>query len=174
MNRQEKQLVINNLRDEFNLYSSSFIIGTQGLTVEDIQSLKKELRLKGAKLKVAKNTLLKRAIDDKEILDKLAPYFKNQVAIVFVKDDVSDIAKIIRDISQKNSNLSIVAGSVENKVLNKEQVEYLASLPSKDILRAKLIATIKSPLFRLVNVLNQPILKLALLLNKIADNKKKI
>lgn len=167
MNRQDKQLIINNIKDEFGQYSSSFIVEVQGLTVAYIQNLKKDLKVKGAKLKVAKNTLIKKAVKDLD-LDYLEKYLKKQVAIVFAKEDVAQIAKILSNASKKNNNLTLIAGSLENRLIDKNQIEFLASLPSENVLRAQVIGTIQAPIKSLVVVLNQTILKLLFAIKEIA------
>lgn len=173
MNRQEKQLIINHIKNEFEDSNSSFIVGMQGLTVDSVQQLRKSLRAEGAKLKVAKNTLLKRATQDLNLAIDIAPYFKQQIAVIFAKDNAPEIAKIISKASKENKNLTLVAGTIDNKVINKPQIEFLASLPSKDVLRAQVIGTIQAPITGLATVLNQTILKLLFALKQIAEKQEK-
>jgi len=171
MNRQDKQLIINNIKSEFSNYSTSFIVGVKGLTVAYIQNLRKNLTSKGAKLKVAKNTLIKKATEDLNLSPDLEQYFKKQIAIVFAKDDITEIAKILSKAAKENNNLTLVAGSMDNQVLNKNQIEFLASLPPKDVLRAQVVGTIQAPIRALATVLNQTILKLLFAIQEIAKKK---
>lgn len=171
MNRQEKQLIIDNIKSEFNSHNTSFIVGTQGLTVAYIQSLRRSLSSKGAKFKVAKNTLIKKAVQNLDLSSELDRYFRHQIAIVFAKDDVTEVAKILSKAAKENKNLTLVAGSMENQVIVKDQIEFLALLPSKDILRAQVVGTIQAPIRSLAVVLGQTIVKLLLAIKEIAKKK---
>jgi len=171
MNRQDKQLIINNIKSEFSNYNTSFIVGVKGLTVAYIQSLRKSLKSKGAKFKVAKNTLIKKAASELNLSTDLEKYFKQQIAIVFVKDDITEVAKILSKAAKENNNLTLVAGAMESQILNKNQIEFLASLPSKDVLRAQVIGTVQAPIRALATVLNQTILKLLFAIKEIAKKK---
>jgi large subunit ribosomal protein L10 len=169
MNRQDKQLVIESIKKDFENSQASFLIGTKGLTVEAIQSFRKGLYSQGGQLKVAKNTLLKLAINEVEGLSDLSPYFKDQIAIVFASKESPTIAKIIAAAAKQNQKFVIIAGSLNDKVINKSQVEFLASLPTKEILLAHVCGTLKAPISGFVSIMSQLILRLLWVLNKAAE-----
>jgi large subunit ribosomal protein L10 len=171
MNRKEKQLVIDEVRNDFEQSQASFLIGVEGMTVHDLQGLRKGLYEKGARLKVAKNTLLKIATQDLQGLNELAPHFKDQIAIVFAKEETPEVAKIIFNISKANERLKIVAGALDKKVINKSEIEFLAALPSREVLLAQVCGTLKAPISGLVSVLNQLILRPLWVLKQISEKK---
>lgn len=172
MNRQEKQSIIESIKNDYNTSQSSFIVGVKGITVEAVQLLRKDLRLKGSKLKVAKNTFLKIATSDMTGINDLAPYFKEQIAIVFVPEETTAVAKILFKASKENANLILVAGSLKDKVIGKSQIEFLATLPAREVLLGTLCGTLKAPVSGLVSVLNQLVLRLLWVLKQAAESKK--
>lgn len=171
MNRQEKQLVIESVKNDFAASQATFIIGVQGITVESMQGLKKNIRAKGGKVKVAKNTFLKIALNNLSGMSELQPYFKNQIAIVFAGSESPAVAKILTDSAKEIENLKIIAGSLTNRLIDKSQIEALASLPSREVLLAQVLGTLKAPVSGLANVLNQLTLRLLFALKEVANKK---
>jgi large subunit ribosomal protein L10 len=160
MNRQEKQVIITSIRQGFTQSQATFLVGVQGLTVDKIYALRKSLHAKGSQLKVAKNTLLRLALQDSNELSNLTPYFKNQIALIFAPTDAPAVAHIIIQAAKENEKLVIVAGTLSHKVIDKAQVEYLASLPSKEVMLARVCGTLNAPITGFVSVLHQLIARL--------------
>lgn len=160
MNRQEKQILLNSLKDAFKKSDSSFVVNTHGMSVSALQSLRKSLMANEAKLKVAKNTIFRLAVQDTNHAKDLEPFFKEQVAVVFSAKDPSSIAKVLLTATKDGGKLKFVGARINDKILQKSQVEFLASLPSLDVLRAQLCGLLNTPAVRLVSVLNQAVLKL--------------
>lgn len=171
MNRQEKQLMVKSVKEALQQSSASFLVGVKGLTVEQVQDLRKGLRGQGGKLKVVKNTLLRLAASELSGLSDLTPYFKEQIAIVFAQEEAPAVAKVLYNISKDNKNLELIAGTLDSKIISKSQVEYLATLPSKDIMLAKVAGALQSPISAYVNILNQLILRFLWTLKKIEEKK---
>ncbi len=155
MNRQEKQLIIDSLKSDFAKSKASFLVGVHGMTVDQIQALRKSIRKEGGSMKVAKNTLVKIAAQGVPGVQELESQFKDQVALVFPFDKVTSIAKILSDFSKEHEKLQIVAGCLDEKVIDKNKVNYLASLPSKEVLMAQLCGILKSPLVRIAWIMKQ-------------------
>lgn len=155
MNRQDKQLIIESLKSDFAQSKSSFLVGVHGMTVDQIQALRKTLRKEGGSMKVAKNTLVKIAADGMPGIQELEPYFKDQVALVFSFDKVTAIAKILSDFSKEHEKLQLVAGCLDEKLIDKNKITYLASLPSKEVLMAQLCGLLQSPVVRLAWIMKQ-------------------
>ncbi len=171
MNRQEKQLIIDSVKGEFKDSQSTFVVGVKGLTVGAIQGLRSDLRTKGASLKVTKNTLLKIAVEKISGINELSPFFKDQVAIVFTKDDAPGVAKVLFDSSKKMENLVLVAGSLNDKVIDKSTILFLASLPSQDVLRAQVCGALNAPISNFASIMRLFIIRLALVLKRISEKK---
>lgn len=167
MNRQQKELVVKALHDSFQKSNASFFVGVKGLTVSQSQALRCELRQKGGRLMVAKVRLMKRAVSDMAYRQSLEPFLKEQIGVVFVLEESPAVAKTLYDFAKENNALSLIAGCLDSQVLTKQDVERVALLPSKDILRAQLCGVMKAPIVGLVSVLQANILRLVLVLKEI-------
>ncbi len=171
MNRQEKQSMVTTLRDDFLSKEGSFLIGFQGMNVEQVQVLRKLLRAKGGKMQVAKARLMRIASEGITGIADLAPYFKYQVALVFADKEATAVAKLLVDTAQQNEKLIIIAGCMESRLLNKEEVRFVASLPSREVLLAQLAGVLQVPTNQFVIVLNQLLIKFLLVLKAIGEKK---
>jgi large subunit ribosomal protein L10 len=171
MNRNEKQSVIEAMKQEFQESQASFLVAVKGLTVGEVQKFRKGLYEKGGSLKVAKNTLLKRATADLPGLDELSPYFKEQIAIVFAKNETPAVAKFIAESSKENERLKIIIGALNKKVITKAQIESLAALPPREVLLAQVCGTLNAPIVGFVSLLNQLVVRLLWVLKKIEEKK---
>lgn len=171
MNRQEKQHVIDEIKRDFKSAQASFVVYMQGMTVEAVQKLRRELHEKKGTIKVAKNTLLKRATDDLPGLNELAPYFKEQIAVVFAEGEAPAVAKILFDTAKVQTHLKLRAGALDSRVISAEQIEFLAALPSREVLLAQLCGTLNAPIQQTASLLNQLIARLLYVLNEIEKKK---
>ncbi|OGB83476.1 50S ribosomal protein L10 [candidate division TM6 bacterium RIFCSPHIGHO2_12_FULL_32_22] len=151
MNRSEKENSIKELQQHFNKSKSSFVVNYKGLSVNELQLLRKQLRTCGAKMKVAKDRLIKIAIKETPAKD-LDSLLKEQLAIIFT-DDSSAVAKIVYDFS-KESSLNIVAGIVDANFYDQEKIQKLASLPSREILLAQLCGVLKASISNLARAIS--------------------
>lgn len=155
MNRQEKNLVIDELKNELLSSSAAFLIGYKGLTVKKLHQLRSNLRGKDGVFKVAKARLMRLAVDGQSGVDGLSDYFKDQVGLVFAKKDVAGVAKVLSDFSKENTNLQLVAGYFDSRILQREKIIQIASLPSREVLLAQLCATLNAPMSSLARVINK-------------------
>lgn len=145
MNREQKELTVQELKQNFADSQGSFLVSYQGLTVNEMQVLRKELRSSGGNLKVAKGRLVKLAVNDVPGVQELTPFVKEQLAVVFVAKEPSAIAKVLYDFSKKKKALSVVVGYVESRLVGKELITRLAMLPSREILLAQLCSVLSAP-----------------------------
>jgi large subunit ribosomal protein L10 len=159
MNRLEKASLVGLLQDNFSHSQAAFLVGYQGLTVAQLEVLRREVRAKGGAVKVAKNRLVRRAIADMDGTCELSDHLKNQLGVVFAGTGFTDVAKVLINFSKENGAFSIVAGCLESELLSKEKIVRLAMLPSKEILLAQMCGTIKAPVSNLVSALNMIVLK---------------
>lgn len=134
-----------------------------GLTVSAISKLRKNLRLQGASFKVIKNTLAKIAAKNANIAD-VDGLFKGPVAIAYSTDPVS-VAKIIAQFAKENEAFKIVGGILDNKKIDDAVVKQLATLPSLDELRGKIIGILQAPATKIACVTAAPAAQLARVLS---------
>jgi large subunit ribosomal protein L10 len=137
----------------------------RGLSVQQLGELRKQLKAASATYKVVKNRLARIAVTDSS-LNGLAPHLKGPTAIVLSREDPVAVAKTLQSFARTNQKLLIKAGYVEGQVLRAEEVKALADLPSRDALRAQVVAAVQGPLAQLVSVLNAPLRELAYILEQ--------
>lgn len=154
MNRQQKELVVQLLKENFTQSPASFVVGYKGLTVNEMQSLRKKLRAQGGNLKVTKARLMKIAASDIAGSDALKPYFKEQIGVVFATQEAPAVAKVLYDFAKDHSALQIIVGQFESQVLDAQTIGRIATLPSREQLLAQLCGTLMAPITRLAIVLD--------------------
>lgn len=166
MDRAQKQVAIEALKGVFAGAGAVVVTRNKGLTVAEMTDLRGRLRAEGATFQVVKNTLVKKALDGSvgEAGDAL---FTGPSAIAFAPDPVS-AAKIVVEYAKGNDKLEIVGGMMGDKVLDKAAVTALATLPSLDQLRGKLIGLIQAPATKVAGVLQAPAGQLARVFNAYA------
>jgi large subunit ribosomal protein L10 len=130
-----------------------------GLTVADMTTLRGRMREAGAGVKVAKNRLARLALRGTEA-EHISDLFKGPTVIAYSKDPVS-APKVVIDFARTNHKLVILGGAMGKTNLSPDGVKALASLPSLDELRAKLIGMIQTPATRIAQLANAPAGKLA-------------
>ena len=159
MDRAQKQEAIETLKGVFDGAGAVVVTHYLGLTVAEMTDLRGKLREQGAQLKVVKNTLAQKALSGQagEAGDAL---FKGPVAIAFAADPVS-AAKVATQYAKDNDKFSVVGGLMGQQVLDQKAVSALATLPSLDQLRAKIIGLIQAPATKIAGVLQAPAGQLA-------------
>lgn len=171
MKRQQKEIVISDLRRMMTEAQATFLVNYQGMSVPLLQGFRKNLRSGGSKFKVAKATLMKIAASDLQGSKTFSDSFKDQVGLVFVDKDVSGAAKQLVSYAKDHEALKIIAGYYESKLLSKQELMFLASLPSKEVLIAQLLGTMQAPVTSLVRVLHLIIAQLLYALKEIESQK---
>ena len=171
MNRQQKEQVVETLRKGFAQSDASFLVNYSGLSVAQLQVLRKDLRNSGGVMHVAKARLMRRAVEGVDGAQEMGPLFKNQVALIFSEKEPVAVAKILHTFAKKSEKLSLLGGVFERQLLNTEEVVSIASLPPKEVLLARLLGVLQAPTRGLVTVLNMQILKLVWTLKKIEEKK---
>lgn len=155
MNRQDKKQTVTELKDQFSTNEGSILVGYKGLTVVQLQKLRKGVRQNGGSFKVAKARLMKLAAQDLGSIQPLIPYFKDQVGLVFVKNQDPVVLKFLHNFSKENEALKFVAGSLSAQLLDAKALSILATLPSREVLLAQLCGVLKAPIAKLAFVLQQ-------------------
>jgi large subunit ribosomal protein L10 len=159
MDRAQKQEAIETLKGVFEGAGAVVVTHYMGLTVAEMTDLRGKLREQGAQLKVVKNTLVQKALDGAigEAGDAL---FKGPVAIAYAPDPVS-AAKVATQYAKDNEKFSVIGGFMGQQVLDQKGISALATLPSLDQLRGKIIGLLQAPATKVAGVLQAPAGQLA-------------
>jgi large subunit ribosomal protein L10 len=159
MDRAQKAESIETLKGVFAGAGAVVVTHYMGLTVAEMTDLRLRLRKEGAQLKVVKNRLVQKALNGSvgEAGDAL---FKGPVAIAFGPDPVS-AAKVTAQYAKDNDKFIVIGGLMGDIVLDDKAVKSLATLPSLDQLRAKIIGLVQAPATKVAGVLQAPAAQLA-------------
>ena len=155
-----KEQKVAEIKEKLEKSQAVILSSYQGLTVEEDTQLRKTLREAGVEYRVYKNTLVTLAARELGMDAGIEKYLEGPVSIAFGYEDATAPARILNDFAKENKKLELKAAIVEGTVYNKEQTEQLAAIPSREVLLAKLLGSIKSPLSNF-----------AYLLSAIADKK---
>lgn len=152
-NRTLKEAKVAEIKEKLQKANSVVINKYQGLTVEEDTLLRKNLREAGVEYKVYKNTLV--TIAAKELgLEGIVEYLEGPVSIAFGYEDVTVAARVLNDFAKDHKKLELKAGIVEGVVYDTDKIKQLATIPSKEVLIAKLLGSIKSPIASFARVIN--------------------
>jgi large subunit ribosomal protein L10 len=167
LERAQKQQLVATLHQD--LADTTCIVVTQqtGLTVAEVTELRRQMRGAGANYRVTKNRLARRALEGTSF-SGLAPLFTGPTAIAFSRDPVA-AAKAAVDFANRNDKFTIVGGGFSGQVLDANGIKALATLPSLDELRGKIIGLLNAPATKLAGLLQAPGGQLARLLAAHAD-----
>ena len=159
MSKTAKKNYIEEMKKNFSSNESVMIAQYQGLNVNELDELRKELREKGILFKVTKNRITKIAIKETPIKD-LEKYFTGPTAAAISSDPIST-AKILTKFAKSHDKLKIVAGFMDGKVLDQNEVAKIATLPTLDEASAKIVGILTSPAQKIVSILLAPGSKIA-------------
>jgi large subunit ribosomal protein L10 len=150
--RADKVVVVDDVRDHAATTSAAVATEYRGMTVAEISRLRRQLRAAGAEYKVLKNTLVRRAVAGTKV-ESLSEFLEGPVAIAWVKDDISGVAKVLREFAKDVPTLVIKGGVLNGRALNKRDLAALAELPSRDVLLSQLGGLLASPLRQMAGLL---------------------
>ena len=149
---EQKQQIVADLAAQMKNSVSGVLVSYQGITVEDDTKMRKALREAGVKYMVQKNTLTGRACDEVGFSD-LKQYLTGMTAIAISENDAVAPAKVLKEYAEKIESFTILAGYVDGTVVTADTVKELAEIPSKEVLIAKFLGSIKSPVYKLAYAL---------------------
>jgi large subunit ribosomal protein L10 len=159
VDRVQKQKVVETLREALADTACVVVTRQSGLTVAEVTQLRRQMRGAGARFRVTKNRLARRALAGTRF-EPLSPLFTGPTAIAFSRDPVA-AAKVVVEFANRNEKLTIVGGGLAGRQIDADGVKELASLPSLEELRGKLVGLLSAPAARLAAVLQAPAGRLA-------------
>ena len=155
MNKEEKKEAIDTLHEKFARAKTAVITGYSGINVEQITELRSKLRKAQVEYRVVKNSLARKAAEGTG-LEPLKDHFIGPVGIALGYDDVIAPAKVLYDFNKTQAKLELRIGVLDGKLLKPADIKALASLPSLNALRGKIVGLLQAPASRIVGVLAAP------------------
>ena len=150
---EQKQAVVSEIREKIESSGSLVLVDYRGLTVEQVTELRNKYREAGVQYKVYKNTMMKLAFNELGFED-FGQYLEGPSAVAFSGEDLKAAAKINKEFAKSNEKLVIKAGILEGKILDSNEVKAVASIPSREVLIAKLLGSFKAPVSNFVYMLD--------------------
>ena len=163
MKRSDKNDFVQNLKEELKNSSSVVVAHYAGLSVAETDNLRNEMRSNGAKFKVTKNRLTKIALTGTPY-ESIEDLFNGPTAIAYSSDPVAP-ARVSVEFEKKYENFKILGGSYEGEKIDNAKINFLATLPSLDQIRAKLLGLLNAPAQKIASITQAPGGQLARLIN---------
>ncbi len=151
MNRQDKQRIVDELHSAWSESSAGVVAQYRGLTVSEMGDLRRRLHQANVSLQVVKNTLARRAAEGTDFKAAEA-LFTGPIAIAYGNDPV-EMAKAIADFAKEHKALEVRGGVLDGKAMDAAGVIALAKLPSREVLLAKMLGSMQSPISGFVRTL---------------------
>ena len=161
MNKDQKKQYINGMTSQFDKYEAVIVTHYQGLTVSQLDDLRKRMREHGIIFKITKNRITKLALEKTKCKD-ISKLFTGPTAVTMSEDAITS-AKILTKFSKENENLKILGGIMGSDILDVAGVQNVATLPTLDEARAKIVGILRSPAQKIASILLAPASKIAIL-----------
>jgi large subunit ribosomal protein L10 len=165
--RAAKQELVTELNGVFKTTNTVVVAHYAGLTVAQMQTLRRQAKQAGTTVKVAKNRLAKIALEGTDVAS-IGPLLKGPTVIAY-SDDPVGATKVAVDFAKAHEKFVILGGAMGKTALDPNGVKALASLPSLDELRAKIVGLIQAPATKIAQVINAPAAKVARVIQAYAD-----
>ena len=170
MPKQYKLDTVASVKEKLANSKSIVVADYRGLTVSEVTDLRARLRKEGVELRVIKNRLAKIALKESD-MDTMDEYLKGMTAIAFGMTDPVSPAKVLSEFAKGNDKLKLIAGQMDNQVLDIKGIEELAKLPSREVLLSRMLGSLTSPIQKLAYGLNQTVAKVVYAVDAVARQK---
>ena len=151
---KQKQIIIDEIKDKFERAESAVVIDYMGITVAEADEMRKKLREAEVDYTVYKNTLVKRAIEGTKY-EALGEILEGPSGFAFSYDDATAPARVLNDARKAYKKIEFKGGIIEGEYYDKENIEKIAAIPSRDTLISKFMGSIQSPIANFARVVAQ-------------------
>ena len=151
---KQKQIIIDEIKDKFERAESAVVIDYMGITVAEADEMRKKLREAEVDYTVYKNTLVKRAIEGTKY-EALGEILEGPSGFAFSYDDATAPARVRNDARKAYKKMEFKGGIIEGEYYDKENIEKIAAIPSRDTLISKFMGSIQSPIANFARVVAQ-------------------
>ena len=151
---KQNQIIIDEIKDKFERAESAVVIDYMGITVAEADEMRKKLREAEVDYTVYKNTLVKRAIEGTKY-EALGEILEGPSGFAFSYDDATAPARVLNDARKAYKKMEFKGGIIEGEYFDKENIEKIAAIPSRDTLISKFMGSIQSPIANFARVVAQ-------------------
>lgn len=170
MNREEKENIVEELSGKFAKAKIAIVTDYRGLTVAAFQEVRRELKKSNSEIRVAKNTLIRKAVKGTQF-ESMESYLTGTTAVAVSYADPIAPAKILVEFVKNNQKMEIKGAVLDGKMLTQEEIVSLSKLPSKEVLLSKLLSVMLAVPTNFVQVLSGVPRKMLYMLQAIKDQK---
>lgn len=167
-----KDIAENRIKSRLKEAGSFFVVKYSGLSSPDLTLLRESLNRCKANFFVVKNSVARRALKESGF-EAIVKIIEEPCGFVFVGGEPVDVSKVLCTFSKDHERLKLEGGFLEDKVLEKKDIEALSKLPAKEVLLTQVVRVLNSPLSGSVNVLSQTLKKFVYCLEQIKNKKTK-
>ncbi len=166
-----KEVSENRIKSNLKNSSAFFVVKYSGLSSPDLTALRQSLKTAGADMFVAKNSVARRALKGSGF-DTMIKTIEGPCGLIFVKEEPISASKALCNFSKDHEQLKLEAAFMEDRVLGQKDIQDLAKLPGREILRAQLVRLLNSPIARFAVALNRISAKFVYCLDQIRQKRK--
>lgn len=166
---EDKKAIVTELKETLSDSQMAVIIDYKGLSVAEITDLRKRLFPTGAVCKIAKNTLMRIAVEGDEAWEPMTQFLKDSSALLLIKDDIGGALKAYQDFQKASKKTEVRGGVMEGRALTQADVKEIADLPSKEQLMAQVAGAINGVATKLATGINEVPASLARALQAYVD-----
>ena len=170
MIRANKEKWREEISESLNRSSAVILTRYTGMTVEQLTNLRRDLKKHNAEFHVVKNNIIAKAVEGQRE-EALVKLLSGQVGVVYAFGDVAATAKAVEENAKTNEKFLVLGGFMDNALLSKADIKGLATLPSREVLMARIIGTFVAPHRNLLSVFNGVSRNLVQVLSAIKDQK---
>ncbi len=170
LNLEQKKAVVAEVSEKAQIALAAVAAEYRGITVEDMTELRVKARAEGVYLKVAKNTLVRRAVEGTDF-ECISAELTGPLLFAFSMDDPGSAARVVKEFSKTNDKLVTRLVTVGGELLDASALERLASMPTRDQALAILLGTMKAPIEKFVRTLAAPHTKMVRTIAAVRDSK---
>ena len=158
MDKQEKERIVAELTERLRASDTLIVADYRGLTMPQVDALRTELLNHGAKFRVVKNTLTRRAAEEAGA-EHLLALLEGPTAIAFLESDGDPVAvaKALRQASRDTQVIEVRGGVIQGRTMSADEVGTLATLPSLEVLRGQVLGAVTAPLMTILGLFNAPL-----------------
>jgi len=170
MRKDQKTAVVAQLNERLGRAKMALVSEYRGITADESTDIRRRLRAVRGEMRVAKNTLIRRAIKGTRF-ENLEPKLGGPVGLILSYDDPVEVAKTVSSFRELGERFAVRCGVLDGQPLTAAEVQALATLPPREVVLAQLLAVLQAPATRLVRLLNEPAASLARLVDAIGKSK---
>ena len=164
LTRAQKEEQVAELKDKFSRATCVYVADYRGIDVQSVNKLRRRIRTEGEfEYRVTKNSVLRLAAADSDVAG-IAEHFAGPTAVAMSYGDPAGLAKIFDDFAKDHEAFEVKGGVLQGDVVSAAEIATLATLPSLDELRGKLVGLLQAPGSKLARLLNEPAAQLARIL----------